>query len=123
MNSPTASIAVRGTEFSIEVDAEGSTQVVVFEGAVEVVSLTDPDRKVLIEAGRGVLVQAGQDFHLIGATPAQPGNRVATSPSGQPDKTKPVQQAVAHATEGPAPADGPPPPSSSAPPPAPTSHG
>jgi hypothetical protein len=123
MNSPTASIAVRGTEFSIEVDAEGSTQVVVFEGAVEVVSLTDPDRKVLIEAGRGVLVQAGQDFHLIGANPAQPGNRVATSPSGQPDKTKPVQQAVAHATEGPAPADGPPPPSSSAPPPAPTSHG
>jgi hypothetical protein len=113
MNSPTASIAVRGTEFSIEVDAEGSTQVVVFEGAVEVVSLTDPDRKVLIEAGRGVLVQAGQDFHLIGANPGQPGNRVAASPSGQQDKTKPVQQAVAHATEGGG--DGPPPPSSSAP--------
>jgi hypothetical protein len=123
MNSPTASIAVRGTEFSIEVDAEGSTQVVVFEGAVEVVSLTDPDRKVLIEAGRGVLVQAGQDFHLIGANAAQSGNRAAASPSGQPDKTKPGQQAVAHATEGPAPADGPPPPGSSAPPPSPTSHG
>jgi hypothetical protein len=121
MNSPTASIAVRGTEFSIEVDAEGTTQVEVFEGAVEVVSLTDPDRKVLIEAGRGVLVQAGQDFHLIGANPAQPGNRVAASPSGQQDKTKPVQQSVAHATEGPG--DGPPPPSSSAPPVAPTSHG
>ena len=75
MNSPTASIAVRGTEFSIEVDAEGATQVVVFEGAVEVSSLTDPARRVLIEAGRGVLVQAGQDFHLLaagGATP-QPG--------------------------------------------------
>src|SRR6185312_15323700 len=67
MNSPTASIAVRGTEFSIEVDAEGATQVVVFEGAVEVVSLSNPDRRVLIEAGRGVLVQGGQDFHLIGA--------------------------------------------------------
>ena len=69
MNSPTASIAVRGTEFSIEVDAEGTTRVVVFEGAVEVVSLTNPERRVLIEAGRGVLVQGGQDFHLIGATP------------------------------------------------------
>ncbi len=70
MNSPTASIAVRGTEFSIEVDAEGATQVVVYEGAVEVASLADPDRRVLIEAGRGVLVQGGQDFHLIGAHPA-----------------------------------------------------
>ena len=70
MNSPTASIAVRGTEFSIEVDAEGETQVVVYEGAVEVASLTNPDRRVLIEAGRGVLVQGGQDFHLIGAHPA-----------------------------------------------------
>ena len=65
MNSPTASIAVRGTEFSIEVSAQGDTQVVVYEGAVEVSSLTDPARRVLIEAGRGVLVQAGQDFHLI----------------------------------------------------------
>ena len=62
MNSPTASIAVRGTEFSIEVDVEGATQVVVYEGAVEVASLTNPDRRVLIEAGRGVLVQGGQDF-------------------------------------------------------------
>ena len=42
MNSPTASIAVRGTEFSIEVDAEGDTQVVVYEGAVEVASLATP---------------------------------------------------------------------------------
>jgi hypothetical protein len=127
MNSPTASIAVRGTEFSIEVDAEGATQVDVFEGAVEVVSLTDPNRRVLIEAGRGVLVQAGQDFHLIGANPAQPGNRVAASPNTQQDKTKPVQQAVAHATEGHG--DGPPPGPSAPPPPtppataAPTPHG
>ena len=80
MNSPTASIAVRGTEFSIEVDAEGDTQVVVYEGAVEVASLADPDRRVLIEAGRGVLVQAGQDFHLIGAIPPPPGNRDAGRP-------------------------------------------
>ena len=36
MNSPTASIAVRGTEFSIQVDQQGQTQVVVYEGAVEV---------------------------------------------------------------------------------------
>ncbi len=65
MNSPTASIAVRGTEFSVEVSAAGDTQVIVFEGAVQVTSLSDPSRSVLIEAGRGVLVQAGQDFHML----------------------------------------------------------
>jgi ferric-dicitrate binding protein FerR (iron transport regulator) len=65
MNSPTASIAVRGTGFSIQLDAHGNTRVVVYEGVVEVASLSDPSRKMLIEAGRGVLVQAGQDFHLI----------------------------------------------------------
>jgi len=67
MNSPTASIAVRGTGFSINVDAQGATRVVVDEGAVEVSSLGDPHRKVLLEAGRGVLVQPGRDFHLIAA--------------------------------------------------------
>ena len=81
MNSPTASIAVRGTEFSIEVDAQGDTQVVVYEGAVEVVSLSDPNRRVLIEAGRGVMVQPGQDFHLIaGALPGGAGDRDQKGP-------------------------------------------
>lgn len=77
MNSPTASIAVRGTEFSIEVRPDGSTEVVVFEGSVQVTSLSDPNQTVLIEAGRGVLVQAGQDFHLIGAAGNPVGGRLA----------------------------------------------
>ena len=101
MNSPTASIAVRGTEFSIEVDAEGGTQVVVYEGAVEVASLADPNRRVLIEAGRGVLVQGGQDFHLIGAIPPQPGNRDAGDRNGPPERAKPVQLANARGPDGP----------------------
>ena len=71
MNSPTASIAVRGTEFTIAVDASGDTEVNVQEGVVEVTSLSDPSHKVLIEAGRGVLVQAGQDFHLLSAPVAR----------------------------------------------------
>ena len=65
MNSPTASIAVRGTEFTIAVDSNGDTRVEVYEGAVEVSSLANPDQKVLIEAGRAVLVGAGQDFHFL----------------------------------------------------------
>ena len=72
MNSPTASIAVRGTEFSIQVDQQGQTQVVVYEGAVEVSSLSDPERRTLVEAGRGVLV-SGQDFHIFFTSPSRPG--------------------------------------------------
>src|SRR5689334_17545860 len=69
MNSPTASIAVRGTEFSVIVDAQGDTQVEVYEGAVEVVSLTDPSRRALIEAGRGVMVLPGQDLRFYAPPP------------------------------------------------------
>ena len=67
MNSPTASIAVRGTEFSIQVDAQGATQVIVYEGAVEVSEIADPSQTVLIEPGLGVLVEAGQAFRLFAA--------------------------------------------------------
>jgi len=90
MNSPTASLAVRGTEFSIEVGPGGETQVMVYEGAVEVTSLSDPNQTVLVEAGRGVLVQAGQDFHMLGAMAypplARPGandRRVLEASGGQ----------------------------------------
>lgn len=65
MNSPTASIAVRGTEFSITVDNTGNTKVVVFEGAVEVTSLADPSRHALIEGGQGIVVAPGFEFQLF----------------------------------------------------------
>ena len=65
INSPTASIAVRGTDFSITVDSRGETQVMVYEGAVEVTSLIDPAQTVVIEAGRGVLLVPGQGFQLF----------------------------------------------------------
>ncbi|HEY2013915.1 MAG TPA: FecR family protein [Bryobacteraceae bacterium] len=89
MNSPTASIAVRGTEFSIEVGPQGETQVVVYEGAVEVSSLQDPDRKTLIEAGRGVLVQSGQDFHFF-TSPALRGGDPGGRNDGDHDHRLPV---------------------------------
>ena len=66
MNSPTASIAVRGTEFSIQVDAQGVTAVIVYEGLVEVSDRRDPSRSTLVEGGRGVLLQ-GQVFQLFAA--------------------------------------------------------
>ncbi|MDE3198094.1 MAG: FecR domain-containing protein [Acidobacteriota bacterium] len=65
MNSPTASIAVRGTEFSITVDRTGDTRVVVFEGSVEVTSLIDPSQRVVVETGQGVALAPGFGFQYF----------------------------------------------------------
>ena len=103
MNSPTASIAVRGTEFSIEVRADGSTEVMVYEGAVQVTKLSDPNQTVLVEAGRGVLVQAGQDFHLIGAASNPAGGHLAMDQhGGQSDQAANLIPAAAGSNGGPA---------------------
>lgn len=74
INSPTASIAVRGTEFSVAVDMPGNTQVFVFEGLVEVTSLSEPDQRILVEPGRGVIVRPNQPIRYF--TPV-PGREVA----------------------------------------------
>ena len=65
VNSPTASIAVRGTEFSIAVSATGDTEVVVYEGLVEVTNLSNPQDKVLLHPGQGVIVRANQDIRFF----------------------------------------------------------
>src|SRR5205085_735308 len=75
-------------EFSIGVNAQGDTQVVVYEGAVEVASLSDPSRRVLIEAGRGVLVRTGQNFHLLASAPPGFGNRDAGERGDGPDRDR-----------------------------------
>ena len=101
MNSPTASIAVRGTEFSIEVRPVGSTEVIVYEGTVQVTSLSDPNQTVLVEAGRGVLVQAGQDFHMLAAA-ANPGNGhlALDEHGGQSDQAANLTQAATGSSAG-----------------------
>jgi hypothetical protein len=71
IDSPTASIAVRGTEFSIIVDNQGDTQVLVYEGVVQVTSLADPAQSILIEAGRGVQLVPGQAFELFNVPSAR----------------------------------------------------
>ncbi len=57
IKSPTASIAVRGTEFEVSVSALGETKVVVSEGAVVVASLRDPANSLIAEPGRNVIVR------------------------------------------------------------------
>ena len=71
INSPTASIAVRGTDFSVTVNSRGETQVLVYEGVVEVTSLADPTQSVVIEAGRGALLAPGQGFELFNVPSAR----------------------------------------------------
>jgi len=74
VNSPTASILVRGTEFGVAVDASGDTRVVVYEGLVEVESLSDPRRRVLLAPGRGALVRPNEDIRFF--TPG-PGSEIS----------------------------------------------
>ncbi len=62
VNSPTASIAVRGTEFTVDVAANGETLVAVIEGLVEVASLIDPTQRRLVKPGRNVVVRASGDI-------------------------------------------------------------
>jgi FecR protein len=73
VNSPTASILVRGTEFGVAVEPSGDTTVVVYEGLVEVQSLSDPRRRTLLSARQGALVKANEDIQLF--TPGS-GNRL-----------------------------------------------
>ncbi len=56
VNSPAASIAVRGTGFLVDVQPGGETRVAVSEGLVEVASLADPSEKRLVAAGQQVIV-------------------------------------------------------------------
>ncbi len=65
VNSPTASIAVRGTEFSVSVGARGDTEVVVFEGVVEVATLANPRHPVLVQPGRGVIIRPNEDIRFF----------------------------------------------------------
>ena len=65
INSPSASIAVRGTEFRVSVGPGGDTEVVVYEGLVEVFSLSDPQRQVMVGPGRGVIVRPNEPIRFI----------------------------------------------------------
>jgi hypothetical protein len=62
LNSPTASIAVRGTEFIVDVRSGGETLVIVREGLVEVWSRNIPDNRRLVTPGNRVIVRPGGDI-------------------------------------------------------------
>lgn len=51
VQTPGALLAVRGTQYEVEVDHDGRTDLRVFEGTVEVRSRMQPERPVLVHAG------------------------------------------------------------------------
>ena len=62
LSSPAASIAVRGTEFIVDVAPGGETLVLVSEGLVEVWSHNNPGNKRLVTSGNKVIVRPGGDI-------------------------------------------------------------
>jgi len=64
LNSPAASIAVRGTDFLVDVLGSGETSVFVYEGLVEVTSLINPDNKRLVAPGDRVIVRPAGDIGM-----------------------------------------------------------
>ncbi len=77
IKSPTASIAVRGTEFLVIVEKLGETRVIVLDGAVEVASLSDPSKKLVAEPKKGVIVRpdSSVDFLTMDAVTKETGGR------------------------------------------------
>jgi hypothetical protein len=66
VNSPTASIAARGTEFDVSVQESGSTEVNVSVGEVEVSSLDNPGRRVMVGPGSSVIVRPNATILFLG---------------------------------------------------------
>ncbi len=81
VNSPTASILVRGTEFSVAVEPSGDTRVEVYEGLVEVASLSDPRYRALLSPGRGAVVRPNEEIRLF-----TPGGRLNERGDGKNDR-------------------------------------
>ncbi|MCK4994281.1 MAG: FecR domain-containing protein [Candidatus Omnitrophica bacterium] len=60
VRTPTAAIAIRGTEFAVFVDKSKATDIFVFEGSVEVIDVNDKDEKNI------VIVNEGYQVHVTG---------------------------------------------------------
>lgn len=88
--SPVASIAVRGTDFLVIVGPGGETRVLVYEGLVEVGSLVNPQKTVLVRPGRNILVRPDGDISLVTSVPRVELNEIRSLqlPGNQDDKLR-----------------------------------
>ena len=60
VTTPSAVLAVRGTEYGVEVEKDGDTVVVVFEGTVEVRDATGIGEAVSVRAGESTRIRRGR---------------------------------------------------------------
>lgn len=60
VETPSAVLAVRGTDYGVEVEKDGDTSIAVFEGTVEVWEIGGVGEKTLIHAGQGSRVRRGK---------------------------------------------------------------
>jgi hypothetical protein len=58
--TPSAVLAVRGTEYGVEVEKDGDTSIAVFEGTVEVWEASGVGERILIHAGQASRVRRGK---------------------------------------------------------------
>lgn len=61
VTTPSAVLAVRGTDYGVEVEKDGDTSVVVFEGTVEVWERGGTGARVRVEAGQTTRVRRGRE--------------------------------------------------------------
>jgi hypothetical protein len=85
IETPSAVMAVRGTEFTLGVDSDGATHMEVIEGSVDV---TAEGITISVPAGQAAEVQPGAHPALIATKqPALPGT-TKTPPAGRPEPTE-----------------------------------
>ena len=60
ITTPSAVLAVRGTEYGVEVEKDGDTSVVVFEGIVDVRDSADVGEPVRVHAGESTRIRRGR---------------------------------------------------------------
>ena len=65
VNSPTASIAVRGTTFDVDVFPSAETQVALYEGVVDVESFARPGNRRTLQPGNRVIIRPDGDISVI----------------------------------------------------------
>lgn len=72
IETPSALLAVRGTEYGVSVDRKGSTLLVVFSGGVDVQRTDDGAAPTRVEAGFSLHIQPGQEMGMPSAHSLSP---------------------------------------------------
>jgi ferric-dicitrate binding protein FerR (iron transport regulator) len=89
VTTPSAVLAVRGTDYGVEVEKDGDTSVAVFEGIVEVRDTAGVGEAVRVSAGQSVRIRRGRAAgrpaaHGLSSGDWDRGRRVRTQAPGGP---------------------------------------